>query len=151
MCASYLLSFPAFRREQQGGRGNRARREGEGQGDSHIPFCPVAPKWDMNTVRPDTPGHMLSVAPSPKIPVVVALTNVGSCHFVASSSRERYRRVLPVRGWMEGAMSEKKVMVMYEKSHSRTGGWERCCMMLDGVGQKQGQNSPRFSHTRRGP
>lgn len=88
----------------------------------------------MNTVRPDTPGCMLSTPPSPKIPVVVALTNVGSCHFVASSSRERYRRALPVRGWMEGAMSENKVMVMYEKSHSRTqaDGWERCCMMAWG-------------------
>jgi hypothetical protein len=94
--------------------------KGERQGDSHIPL--ILHQMGYEYMNPDTHCHMLSAAPSPKIPVVVALTNVGSCHLVASSSRERYRRALPVRALSE---SQKQSYVQYEKSLSRTGGWER--------------------------
>ena len=61
-------------------------------------------------MSPDMHCHMLSAGPSPKIPVVVALTNVGSCHLVASSSRERYRRALPV-----GAISDSQNKVLFRE------------------------------------
>ena len=138
----FSSKLPYFPEGATGWRTGQSGTQGRGKGKEVAIYLSSCPKWDMN---PDTHCHMLSAPPSPKIPVVVALTNVGSCHLVASSSRERYRRALPV-----GVMSESQNKVMYEKSHSRTGGWERCCMMLNGVGQKQGQNSPRFSHTRRG-
>ena len=117
----FSSKLPCFPEGAIGWRTGQSGTQGRGKGKEIAIYISSSTQmgYEMN---PDTHCHMLSAAPSPKIPVVVALTNVGSCHLVASSSRERYRRALPVRAISE---SQKQSFVQYEKSLSRTGGWER--------------------------